>query len=172
MCRPLLRPRLCRSVLRSWLRLFSLCRCRRSRSTLLHARRRLLRRAQLLRMASRPLVPPPPRRLGPWPLCFGYEIIGQGSILSGSERNCPLRSQDFTTKHTEVTKNGKQMSLLCVLCDLRGELEQDRNALCPAIGNRIPSSLVTCHSSLDSATLRRATGSIGNKEGYRSCGRN
>lgn len=114
MCRPLLRPRLCRSVLRSWLRLFSLCRCRRSRSTLLHARRRLLRRAQLLRMASRPLVPPPPRRLGPRPLRCGYEIIGQGSILSGGERNCPLRSQDFTTKHTEVTKVGKQMSLLCV----------------------------------------------------------
>src|SRR5437762_7085800 len=129
MCRPLLRPRLCRSVLRSWLRLFSLCRCRRSRSTLLHARRRLLRRAQLLRMASRPLVPPPPRRLGPRPLRCGYEIIEQCSILPQPAANggCPVGSQDFTTKHTEVTKN-----VLCVLCDLCGELKQDRNALCPA----------------------------------------
>lgn len=70
---PLLRAGLRRSG--PLLRLFSVRCCCRSRSTVLHARPWLLRRGRLLRMASRPLVPPPPRRLGPRPLRFGEQVI-------------------------------------------------------------------------------------------------
>ena len=57
------------------------------------------------------------------------------SATTGGERRLPCWVAGFHHEAHGGHEERETNVVLCVFCDLCGELKQDRNALCPAIGN-------------------------------------